>query len=143
MIGPRAAALAGALAVLAAAGCGGSKDAPGCPGVARPYAGQLLYPIPGASGVPVSAGSLVLSGVPGSEFVSVVGPDGAVVMAKPGPAPSPLPEPIATPSQPGARSGLAYPPLASDTTYEVTYVGSAGLTCYLPVGGSLGTFTTR
>jgi hypothetical protein len=132
------------IAALAATACSGARDAPTCPAAMPPSPGQLLYPIPGATGVPTQAGSLLLAGVKRDLYVSLGGPNYTLLTAFPGPEPSPLPEPAAAPVSPAsALSGVPYPALAAHTTFTVATVPSVGLTCYFPVGVTLGTFTTR
>jgi hypothetical protein len=119
----------------------------------------LLYPAPGATGVPDAIGSLVLSGN-GEDYygpttialttMSTGGGVTVVAQGTPGPAPSPLPSPLATPSELGAdapNSGLPVPTLSPATTYSVsrTYedFSEKPPTCRTHVTQILGTFATQ
>jgi hypothetical protein len=119
----------------------------------------LLYPAPGATGVPDAIDSLVFSGNgedyfgPTTIALTTMSTDGAVsVVAQgtPGPAPSPLPSPLATPSGLGIdtpNSGLPVPTLSPATTYSVsrTYedFSEQPPTCRTKISETLGTFTTQ
>jgi len=115
-----------------------------CPALAL-VAPQLLYPIPGATGVPTVAWSLVVAGsLPSSIAVELVAQGGVTLDLGPLRAPpSPLPSPEATPTNPMATlNGVAYPALEPATTYSVAYHDTAKV-CPIPVGGNTGSFTTQ
>ena len=133
-----------AVAALASAiGCSGSPT-PGkviCHEPLLPVE-QLLYPIPGATGVPTAAGSLVFGGAL---------PGGSVVLSANGvqtklgnmvAAPSPLPSPMASPQAGWVLSSAPYPALASATTYTVLVVLEFGPACPVTVT-TKGEFTTQ
>jgi hypothetical protein len=109
----------------------------------------VLYPIPGATGVPTAAGSIVVSGgLPSTAVVELAAAAGSTTdLGKLGPPPSPLPSPEATPQYnpspqpPPPLFGVAYPQLASATTYTISYRDTAS-PCPLPIEGG-GTFTTQ
>jgi hypothetical protein len=137
----------GVAALASAIGCSGSDPAPGtgiCSEPAIPSE-QLLYPIPGATGVPTAAGSVVFAGSldAASRVVLTAGGVekqlGTLVVP-----PSPLPSPMATPAIAGSPlSSAPYPALASATTYTVSITfdfGSAA--CPAPVLTE-GSFTTQ
>jgi hypothetical protein len=106
---------------------------------------QLLYPIPGATGVPTAAGSLVFAGAPDASLTVLLSASGTTLtLGAPVAAPSPLPSPLATPTP--IASGLSsapYPSLAPATTYRVSYelTGTTGPCAHVLV--SPGSFTTQ
>jgi hypothetical protein len=118
---------------------------------------QLLYPIPGATGVPTAAGYLVFATAdsPLDFNASLVPATGAdVPVAALGPPPVPLPTPIATPfpiakpGEPAIVYGASHPALAASTTYQVRFPALTESTpgCALPIAVPLdyaGSFTTR
>jgi hypothetical protein len=119
-----------------------------CPALAL-VGPQVLYPIPGATGVSTAAGSIVVSGgLPSTAVVDLAAAGGRATDLGPlGPPPSPLPSPEATPyynpspPPPPPLYGVAYLQLASGTTYTISYHDTA-TPCPLAIGGG-GTFTTQ
>ena len=120
--------------VLAACGGGASTPSPGpvpCPlGVgadALPMPPDLLYPIPGATGVPDGHFTLVVGysfTPPPMQIVTAIGGMPALSSNAWGPPPSPMPSPAATPrSSSEVLYSLAVPALAAHTTYnaQVTF----------------------
>ena len=125
----------GLAALASAIGCSGSPS-PGtgiCNEPAIPVE-QLLYPIPGASGVPTAAGSLVFGGgLPAAPVV--LSADGAQTkLSMRVGAPSPLPSPMASPEAGWVLSSAPYSKLAPETKYT-----SACPATVLPEGS----FTTQ
>jgi len=120
-----------------------------CPAIA--LAGDpLVYPIPGATGVSTSIGTLLLQSrtppsLQGSPTFDLLRDDGTVVArATLSVAPSPLPSPIATPfdgtSSPPDPGAFVVPKLPSTSRLTVQQEPQpAG--CPVPVGAS-GSFTT-
>jgi hypothetical protein len=83
-------------------GCGGSQAGstpshPFCP-VSKPFV-QLLYPIPGSTGVATSVGQMVFASTGVTRIQLGIGayPFEGTLRTKPEPLPNPLPIPIATP----------------------------------------------
>jgi len=138
------------LTIIAACGGGsgtGTTMPVPCPlELAQPAPPDLLYSIPGATGVPDGNFQLIV-GYPTTPFAPPVlaptpaGPSttGATFTA----APTPLPSPMATPrSSIEMLFGSAIPALQSATTYEVTFTfGPAIPGC--PNTENAGSFTTR
>jgi len=127
--------MAGVIA-LALAACGGGRgsatQAPvPCPLAAGAYAipapPDLLYPMPGATGVPDGNFTLVVgysTTPPALQLVTGSGGIPAFSSNAWGPPPSPMPSPAATPrSSSEMLYGLAVPALAAHTTYtaQVTF----------------------
>jgi hypothetical protein len=115
-----------------------------CPALAL-EAPQQLYPIPGATGVPTTAGYLVVSGsVPSTVVVDLVPQSGApLALGLLRAAPSPLPSPAATPNDPTAPLHSApYPALMPATTYSVEYHDTAR-PCPLAIFNDAEPFTTQ
>ena len=121
---------------LALAACGGasSPSSPSpvpCPLAAGAYAipapPDLLYPIPGATGVPDGNFTLVVGYSTTPPALQLVTGSGGIPTLSSnawGPAPSPLPSPAATPrSSSETLYGLSVPGLAAHTTYtaQVTF----------------------
>lgn len=111
---------------------------------------QVLYPIPGATGVPTVAGSFVFAGdYPATLVVDLAPASGPTVdLGKLGAAPSPLPSPEAMPqstppagSTPAPLFGVPYPQLAPATTYTLSYRDTAR-PCPVAIAGGE-TFTTQ
>ncbi|HEY9179675.1 MAG TPA: hypothetical protein VIO32_03085 [Candidatus Baltobacteraceae bacterium] len=145
--------LAVGIIALALAACGGtssrSTQAPvPCPLAAGAYAipapPDLLYPMPGATGVPDGDFTLVVgysSRPPQMQLVTGSGVIPALSSNAWGPAPSPMPSPAATPrSSSETLYGLAVPALSAQTTYtaQVTFGNPPCQTTE-----SAGSFTTR
>jgi hypothetical protein len=133
-------------AALLASGCSSSGDPSGhaCPDIAL-LAPQLLYPIPGSTGVPTAAGSLLVAGnVPSTVVAELVPATGTILnLGTLGPPPSPLPSPAATPiSSLGTLQGVAYPALSAATSYSVDYQDTA-TPCPVAITGNSASFTTR
>jgi hypothetical protein len=108
---------------------------------------QLLYPIPGAVGVPDNAKFLVLATtsqvtLAGNLSLTAPGVNQPLVQ---GAVPSPLPSPMASPPPGASEFGAALPPLAPHKTYNVTYVLHAAVDPCAPTNttANLGSFTTR
>jgi hypothetical protein len=114
---------------------------------------QLLYPVPGSTGVPVDVGVLMYQGTPigaspGPASVPIslgVGPSPPITTV-PTSVPSPLPSPAATPHQPaGSAYAVALSTLSPDTVYQVFATQNVG-GCVKPgmtVLTNIGTFTTQ
>jgi hypothetical protein len=146
-------------AVAALAGCGGSTAKPNpqatCgppPPVPLPVV-DLVYPIPGASGVAPGIGLLVFYGFvelkPGNS-IQLSDAAGTVPVGSVTAAPSPLPTPNATPTNDGNFQQFAavpVPRLAPGTTYRVAlhYLGYADdpPACQATFTLKLGSFRTR
>jgi hypothetical protein len=125
----------------AEAGCGNTREY-GCPALA--FEGpQLLYPAPGATGVPTAAAALLLAGSAPTGTSPQLVAAGQTLTLSFGPAPSPLPSPRATPfSGNEPLEGAAYPTLSSKTTYALAYASVSDGSCVFPVGAQ-GSFTTK
>jgi hypothetical protein len=100
--GPRVFFLLALLAVFSA--CGGSQTGstpsqPFCP-VSKPFV-ELLYPIPGTTGVATSVGQMVFASTGLTRIQLGVGgyPFARTLQTKPASLPNPLPTPIATPGR--------------------------------------------
>ena len=137
-------------------GCSGNQRFTGvgyCDHIDYTPAVQLLYPIPGATGVPVNIGVLVYRGTPlgtptspASVPISLgVGPSPSIT-TEPTSVPSPLPSPAATPDQPnGSVYAVALATLSPNTTYQVFATQNVG-GCVKPgqtVVTNIGTFATQ
>jgi len=135
----------GAAAVMAACSSQAVSPIGGSPCPALALLGpQMLYPIPGATGVPTAAGMIVVAGSLQANDVVELTPAGGMTLdlGPLGPAPSPLPSPAATPAQAGASpSAVSYPALQSATTYTVSYRDTSKH-CPLAIGGG-GSFETQ
>lgn len=139
------------------AACGGSGSpasnvatcGPPPPSAAPPLV--LVYPIPGAVGVPIALGEAIFLGPYSLDTVAITSSSGAAVstggfMV----APSPLPSPNAAPSNYNPASGpfiaVPVPTLSPATTYSVTYsyqgYADSPPSCTSTVTLPLGSFTT-
>jgi hypothetical protein len=128
-----------ALTLGALTGCdAGSSGSPNntCNGSAIPTM-ALVYPAPGATGVPDGNFTLVI----GSSFgiVGTIGIAGNNLAAAS--VPSPLPSPYATPQPQATVSAYAVPPLAGGKTYTVVDSIAAGTPC--AAQQTVGQFTTQ
>lgn len=130
------AALCGLFFLLALVACGGGASSPSpgpvpCPLAAGmsavPAPPDLLYPMPGATGVPDGNFTLVAGysvTPPAMQLVTGSGGIPALSSNAWGPPPSPMPSPAATPrSSSEVLYGLAVPALGAHTTYtaQVTF----------------------
>jgi hypothetical protein len=109
---------------------------------------QLAYPIPGATGVPVAAGSLVFYGSIPSNYAGTLTSttSASIALGAFGAAPSPLPSPLASPNAgPGgsapAVAGVPYPQLAAATTYTISFSDTGP--CAMRVTDASYAFTTH
>jgi hypothetical protein len=121
-----------AFAASAAAGCSPAASTPFCGSANCPIQPDpncpnnaalplVLYPVPGATGVPVTAGSLLFAGrLPANFSLQLQGGAGPLPLTF-GPAPSPLPSPRASAPAGGTLYGAPYPTLAAKTEYAVIY----------------------
>jgi len=132
---------------VAVAGCSSAPTVYPCPALAI-NGPQVLYPIPGATGVSTAAGSIVVTGfLPSSDVVDLTAGGATKDLGPLGPPPSPLPSPEATPQyEPTAPAtprllAVAYPKLAPATTYTIGYHDTSTICPISPGGG--GTFTTQ
>ena len=132
-------------AVLAA--CGGNGPAGTCnpgPLLAAPV---LLYPIPGATGVPDSPGYLVVANVgPASGSLYLIPPSGGSGIAAQALAPVPSPAPSPAASAPANSTSLAasIPTLTGGTAYTVKFTANQPSSCVQAQNsGSIGVFTTQ
>jgi hypothetical protein len=135
-----------ALAAAALSACGDSGGSTPCGTLANLPAPQLLYPIPGAVGVPDSPLYIVVSGVgPAYGSIYLKPPTGSNIYANAlGPVPSPAPSPAA--SAPAGSTLLAapIPSLAAGTAYGVYFNANGASPCVQgQVSGSIGSFTTQ
>jgi hypothetical protein len=135
-----------ALAAASLAACGDSGGSTPCASQPNLAAPQLLYPIPGSSGVADSPGFIVVSGVgPASGSIYLKPPTGSNIYANSlGPVPSPAPSPAA--SAPAGSTLLAapIPSLAAGTAYGVYFNSNGASPCVQgQVSGSIGSFTTQ
>ena len=144
----RALALAAASAAIAlATACSNDSTFGGTPCPALALAPPiLLYPQPGATKVPTSVGTVILSNIgPLGGSVTLTTTGSTVAAGSFGSAPSPLPSGAATP-QPGATAQAAsIPTLFANSTYTLNFTGNSvtGSSCAPPqAGGALGTFST-
>ena len=138
-----------AVAVTACSPSAGPPQGGVCPQIAE-VGPPLLFPIPGATGVPTTAGNLIFAAPSLSDFVTSLVPAPPAFGAPPPPVPagafgappSPLPGPSATAPPGDEIFAAAYPALSANTTYAVTFAPLRGTgTCTIPVGSS-GSFTT-
>ena len=133
------------LAILAAslAACGGSsvRQPLICPEIAFPAPPKMLYPAPGATGVPAGNFPLVLSFRYGTETSLQSSGAPAVANLQPAPLPSPLPSPAATPGPFASPVAYAVPSLQSAAAYAVIASFSPGPCA--PGQVTIGNFTTR
>ncbi len=132
------------LGVTLAACSGGSSTPSGmnCLGSQAnlPPAPQLLYPVPGASGVPDAVGILIYEGYGTSpNTITLFNGGQAPVATTPTTLPSTLPTPIASPSQPGTTYAVSFPVLTTNAIYQAQYALPAGCN---PKTASFGSFTT-
>jgi hypothetical protein len=102
---------------------------------------RLVYPMPGATGVPDGNFTMVVSFKPVLP-ITLVGNTAVVGPLVPAMVPNPLPTPLATPRPAGHQAAYAVGPLAPATTYTLTMNVPANQHCPAKVetGGS---FTTR
>jgi hypothetical protein len=147
------------VAVLVACGGGADPNSPiatatcGPPPPSAPPSLFLVYPMPGATGVPDDIGIVVVAGVAGTsqDSVTLSSAGGSVPVGAFTAAPSPLPTPHVTPGAqfgPGvAYSAVPVPTLSPATTYTVknAYPDWADNppSCTTTVTQTLGTFTTQ
>jgi hypothetical protein len=134
-----------AIAALASGiGCSGSP-LPGTAICHEPLipAEELLYPIPGATGVPTAAGSLVFGGgLPGVPVV--LSANGAQTkLGNMVAAPSPLPSPMASAPAGFVLSSAPYPALDSATKYTVSIILDFGGAACPATVLTAGSFTTQ
>jgi hypothetical protein len=134
-------------------GCSGNPGVATCSAIFYYPEVQLLYPIPGSTGVPVDVGVLVYRGTTSHSPVALasapislgVGPSPSITTV-PTSLPSPLPSPAATPDQPnGIPYAVALPTLSPNTAYQVFATQNVG-GCVKPgmtVLTNIGTFTTQ
>jgi hypothetical protein len=138
---------AGAL-IAAAAGIAACNDATGiapCSVTTLP-APQLLYPKPGAVGVPDNAQLLVIDNVgPNGGNLVILQPGGLTIAAGPlGVAPSPLPSPAASPASTAVPQSAAIPNLNPATAYSVLFYAAPATNCTDPqASGTIGSFVTQ
>jgi hypothetical protein len=136
-----------ALAAAALAACGdagtGSTTCPSYPTLGLP---QLLYPIPGATGVPDSPQYLVVTNVgPASGSLYLIPPNGGNNIAAQalGPVPSPAPSPAATAPANATVLAAAIPNLNTGT-YTVKFVSNGASPCVQgQQSGTIGSFSTQ
>jgi hypothetical protein len=119
---------------------------------------ELLYPIPGATGVPPNIGVLVYQGTyQGTPLAQSTSPANVPIAlgvtappsigTPPTSVPSPFPSPAATPYGPsgGSAYAVALPTLSPNTTYQVFATQNVG-GCIEPgqtVQSHIGSFTTQ
>jgi hypothetical protein len=146
----RARAAGVTLATLAIAmafgGCTGSGSPNPRPSIVCEVAEILLvqaFPIPGASGVPVTTPSLVFaipqSASPSGYQLQLLANGQTRLGSVLGAPPSPLPSPIATPPPNYVYAGASPPPLQASTNYTAELL--TPLTCLGPE--TTGTFSTQ
>lgn len=148
------------LALAALAACGGSNGDPTSPvGCGSPPPSPhpqlwLVYPMPNATAVPVSIGSLIFADIAGltpQDLVTVSASGLQVPVGNFTAAPSPLPSPRVTP---GSQFGPNAPYVAASvqtlspaTTYTVTYTyqdwADNPPSCTATQTQTLGSFTTQ
>jgi hypothetical protein len=107
----------------------------------QPAPPQLLYPIPGATGVPTAAGSLVFSGTPAPGLTAELlgGATPVALFIAPPPSPRATPSAGATSAPPAVA---AYPALAAGTTYTVVFNVTPPVVCGISQYDD-GSFTTK
>jgi len=106
---------------------------------------QLLYPIPGATGVPDGAGIFVFGGYSPQTLIVLSSPGSETRTFGPliAPAPTPLPSPIATPFSSGVE--VTYVPhgaLAARMMFQLSFESQQSGPCPVLIGGSY-EFTTQ
>jgi hypothetical protein len=135
-----------ALAAAALSACGDSGGSTPCGTLPNLPAPALLYPIPGAVGVPDSPGYIVVSGVgPAYGTIYLKSPSGSNIYANAiGPVPSPAPSPEASAPAGSTPQAAPIPSLAAGTLYGV-YFDSAGASPCVQgqVSGLIGSFSTQ
>ena len=133
-------ALAAGTALPACEGTSGNVQNVLCPDVVADKG--LVYPAPGATGIPDAVRSVIVSGPVGQ--VTLTPPSGAaIVSTTPTAVPSPIPSPNATPANTPVTA-FAVPSLAPNTTYTVVAVDtSVTLPCAEALPQTLGTFATQ
>ena len=143
----RTLAIAAALAVSVTAACSndpGTTVTP-CPAIALAQP-TLLYPKPGAIGVPTTVRIVILANISSFGGSVTLATTGSTVAAGTfGPAPSPLPAGSATPPPGTTAQAASIPTLFAGSVYAVNFVGNsvAGSLCAAPQsGGTLGAFST-
>ena len=107
---------------------------------------QLLYPIPGSTGVPDNADILVVAGVgPASGTLYVSPGSGVPIQAQAlGGVPSPGPSPAATTPAGETAQAAVIPNLASGQTYTVKFTSVGPSPCIQgQYSGNIGSFTTQ
>jgi len=140
---PKLAALVLVVAA-AAAGCGASNNLPICPVPIQPIGLSMLYPSPGATGVPDNLSGIYLkgNGAAGSTDLSLAsGAQSSPLGALETPPPSsPTPSPLM-----GEWYAAITAPLAAATTYSVMQTNTiSGSDCTPRTEvESLGSFTTQ
>jgi len=136
--------------------CGGSQTGsttpsqPFCP-VSKPFV-QLLYPIPGTTGIATSVGQMVFASTGVTRIQLAIGtyPYKGKLRTKPAPLPNPLPTPIATPG-PYAQYltttfAVSFVTLQPHTLYDVQsweVPNPCSPDPFPPSWASLGSFTTQ
>ncbi|HEY1680807.1 MAG TPA: hypothetical protein VGF98_04125 [Candidatus Tumulicola sp.] len=133
--------------------CGGSQTTtpsnPFCP-VSKPFV-ELLYPIPGTTGVATSVGQMVFASTGVTRIQLATGSyTGEKVRTKPEPLPNPLPTPIATPG-PYAQYltttfAVSFVTLHPNTHYDVRsweVPNPCAPEPFPPSWANLGSFTTQ
>jgi hypothetical protein len=137
-----------ALAALAlASACSTTTSGGGgiaCPALALapPF---LLYPQPGATNVPTSVGTVIMSNVgPAGGTVTLTSTGATITAGALRPAPSPLPSGVASPS--GEPDAASLPTLTAGTTYTVNFtavtVTSTSMCVVNQGSGAIGSFST-
>ena len=115
----------------------------------NPIVPQLLYPVPGITGVPHHAPEMVVaySASPYSAFPITITPLGgsAIQLSGMRPPPKPLPQPIAKELKPGTPMyGITLPTLLSNVKYSVAYKDSVSYCGRTYVNNyNMGSFTTQ
>jgi hypothetical protein len=127
--------------VAGAAACGGGTTLPRCPPLALPIpAFYMVYPSPGATGVPDSLSDIVFAGSPVGSVTLAGGTQTIALTLEPAPTPTPTPQG----GLPQSIAALSMR-LSGRTTYTVleTY-NVGGSNCSAPTGiFSVGSFTTQ
>jgi len=134
-----AAATASAFTGCDTLGNGCNTDCCGTPIAPARVVPQLLYPIPGATGVPTAAGSLGFSGTPAPGLTPELLGGAMPVPLFIAPAPRATPSTSATGAPPAVA---AYPALAADTTYTVVFNVTPPVVCGISQYDA-GSFTTK
>jgi hypothetical protein len=115
----------------------------------NPIVPQLLYPVPGITGVPHHAPELVVAyGLsPYAAFPITITPQGgsAIQLASMRPPPNPLPQPLAKELKPGTPMyGVTLPTLLSHVKYSVAYKDTVSYCGRTFVNNyNMGSFTTQ